>query len=653
MGSNGVKAAALWAVGLAVLAFPILVAGVGYMLSGGVSGAATALPDWLGSMGYLPWNAWASLLDNGAWLMTWAVISVLFCGGLVWLVWRDSGGSFGLMTGGSAHKGKASGTGEHGTARWSTAAEVARSFRLWQASLMGAHKNPSGIYMGSPSKGRAYVHDSEEHVLSIGAPGSGKSRRQALPTIAVIGSEGRESLVISDPKGELYGHTADWLASQGYDVVRLDFREPAKSNQWDPLHTTKTYIKAGRLDKASASAWDIGHTLGSGLASTEQPFWQNAGESLITALALAVSQGEPPPGGKRLMGENRWTWPTPTQQTMATVFSILRNGGQLGGRIDDMIVQFPPNHPAYLAYGTVQQSEEKTRSSILSTTSSCLQLFGDEGVAYLTATQDHDLDGVGKRPTAVFLIIPDERSTYYPLAALYISQTLQALADLADRNGGRLPVPVTFLLDEFGNLPEIKDFDKTVTVSRGRRIRLVLFVQDLSQIKARYGDCAETIKGNMSIWTYLSTADVATAQEIVTKLGQYTIAVSDRSTALHGGPGGSQQTVTQRVQGRELLTVEELMRWPLGKLLILRTRHFPMETRLPDLSEWEPVWPAIQLRSSEPEAGAARPPEVWRPPEPPRKQRPPVAMEKGPPQTIDPLTGRVTYRDDINQESWQ
>ena len=570
---------------------------------------------WLAAHGYLPWASWPTVASQRDLLLAELLGTVLIASWLLAQVWQ------GRRSGGSGYGGPpVAGKGEHGTARWRAAAEMPASFGLWSADRP-KDSNPSGIYVGQgPTPRSAWVLSSDQHALIVGSPGSFKTRGLVLESMGVIGSARRESMLVTDPKGELYAHTANWLHAQGYDVRRFDLREPSRSVRSNPVHAVTGALATGRRDQASALAWDIAHLLvGSRESHSNDPFWDDSAEALVAALILAVAQGDPPKGGRLPEGEEPWRWPRPEERHMPSVYATLLSGGAGGGRLDELIAQFPVDHPAAKAYGPVALSVEKTRASILGTAATALRLFGDDETAWLTAQQDHDLADIGRKPTAVFLVIPDERATRYPLATLYIQQTLQALASLADEHGGRLPVGVNFLLDEFGNLPQIRDFDKTVTVARGRGIRLALVLQDLAQLKRHYGEAANTIKGSLSTWIYLRTAEIDTAREIAAKLGQYTVAAENvsvpRVTWWTTNATVGTASTTHSLQARDLLTAEEVLRWPLGQALVLQAGQLPAKLPLPDLSAWARVWPEIQERTAQPEVQPVEAPPTWRPPQ--------------------------------------
>ncbi|MBC7337205.1 MAG: type IV secretory system conjugative DNA transfer family protein, partial [Clostridia bacterium] len=211
------------------------------------------------------------------------------------------------------------------------------------------------------------------------------------------------------------------------------------------------------------------------------PIWPQAEESLIAALCLAVSLEAPPEA-----------------RHMATAYRMLIEMGARGGQsLDTWIESLPPSHPARLAYGTAGLSESRTRSSIYTGTAAHLRLFADPGVAWMCAESDHDPGEAGTRPMAIFLMIPDEAGARRDIVTLYVAQAYSSLASVARRHGGMLPVPVWFLLDEFGNIGRLPAAPEKLTVAAGRGIRFILAVQSLAQIEHVYGaKAAEIIAGN-------------------------------------------------------------------------------------------------------------------------------------------------------------
>lgn len=494
---------------------------------------------------------------------------------------------------------EAAGSGQFGTARWRTEKEVDKTTIVWDTKTQ---LQKGGFVLGADfqkKRKKVWLETQDTHVLLVGATRSGKSRRVILPTIWTLAKAG-ESMVVTDPKGELYERTVKYLAKQGYDVVLLNFRNPRRGNKWNPMTPVVAAVKAGDEALASELAWDIAHTIVYQQPHSGDPIWPAGEESVIAALILAVAAEAE----------------RDEQKHMASVYALLT---RLGRATDEGIIPLnvylndclADSHLAKAAFGTAAISPSKMRASFFGSAATDLRLWADPSIAFMTAFQDHDLAGPGVRKTAVFLVIPDETSTRHVLAALYISQIYQALTKLASLSGGRLPVRVNFLLDEFGNLPPISDFDKKITVAAGRNMRFLLAVQDLAQVKKHYKENAQTITGNCHTWIYLATADVETAKVISAKTGQYTVQTESYSSSLRTHDYSS--STSQGLTGRALLLPDEVLRWPLDQALVLQIRQFPARLPLPDLSSW-PADKELQPMSAEekPKGGVVFP-SVWVP----------------------------------------
>ena len=520
----------------------------------------------------------ASLLAAGGWA-PWQVVGwlrlhpaesqlgkVLAAAAAVWLGWT-------LFRGGG-HAARSDLTqvfsrpdSAHGSGRWRSDRELAPALSLWTLPKVVPTTAPPGIVMGW--RGRHVVLLTvDQHVVLVGVPGAGKTRRVILPTIGCLGAA-RESLIISDPKGELYGFTAAWLREQGYQVLRLDFRDPSRSARWNPLAPIQAALAAGQTATASRAAWQLGHAL-VGKGPTNEALWSQTSEALIAALALAITD----------------TADSPAQHLHSAYRLLL----ELGENLDPFFTSFDDRHVAREAYRTVQSAKEETRSSIHLTTTATLRLFSDPNIAWLTGAHDPAwpmgrsaadvLAAAEAGPMAVFLVIPDEDSTLYPLATLALSQLVSSLVDAsAQAPGGRLPRRVNFILDEFGNLPALPDFDKAINVGRGRGLRFLLAVQSWPQFQAVYGEAGSVIANGCAVALYLGSSDMATAQEFSQRCGSATVQTETHPT----------NTARAASVGRSLLTADELLRWPTGRALVLQLGQHPLALDLPDLTRWP--WP--------------------------------------------------------------
>ena len=535
----------------------------------------------------MPWTAWGRVLTHAAWRQHYVLVALaLLAGALYWGYHLGPGG------------GSADTTTAFGSARWRTPRELAQSLDRWTAT---ARTNPAGLVVGAGStRGRvreAWVNGRDGHNILIGAPGAGKTLKVILPSIAVIADAG-ENLVITDPKGELHAATAEYLAQHGYRVATLDLRFPERSLRWNPLDAVSQAMAEQRWSDAVRVANDLANLLAAqGAPGGENgAFWQSSARSIGAALALLVADQAPPEA-----------------RHLASVYHVLT---QSGPALDGILQALPPTHPARQAYGPVLTSAPETRQNQLNVVAVSLSLFADPNIAWLTGGSTFRPEDLTAPRTAVFVVVPDDTSTYYPLAALFVTQVMQTLARAAAaRPGGKLAVPVHLVLDEFGNLPKIPEFDKALTVARGRGIRVTLTVQHLAQLDERYGPkTAETMRGSCNTWVYLSANDPETARIVSDKVGQTTIETTSRGT--NWQTGSRQWSENTSATGRALLPPDEVMRWKPDHTLVLQMGQLP--AKLP--ARYWTDWPQAQGGLGPDERAYppidSSPPPLWTPPGP-------------------------------------
>lgn len=530
---------------------------------------------------FVAYNLWLSafsplysvnLFKDLSLLKLWGVFQILFLVFLYHVMFDRPGKRKNKVTSDIGGP-ESTGGGEHGTSRWMTEKETSEVFEEWDTDT---EIKKSGSILGLkslPNKKFRVVYDSDDkHTLIIATSRAGKTRRLIIPKIWMNAKAG-ESMVIADIKKELYKKNYNYLKRRGYKIVLIDFRNPAVSNKYNPMYLVNRSLAKGDYSKATEAAWDIANSIVDKKSHPGDPLWPNGEESTIASLILTTA----------------YECEDESLKHMGSVYSLFYKLGvpDEEGRIPliEYINSLPDNHPGRAAFATAAIAPYRTRASFFSSASSDLRLWSMPSIMHMTSEQDHNLEDVGKEKTAVFLVIPDEKSTTHFLATLYITQTYQALVDLANRNGGRLPVRVNFELDEFGNLPSIPDFPNKITVAAGRGIRFTLVVQDLSQIEELYGKLARTIQGNCHLWLYLLTTDLETAKYISQKTGEYTIASESTNSSVRSmkeySVGSSEGTT-----GRYLLTPNEVLRWPADQVLVMAARQHPVRLPLPDLSKW-------------------------------------------------------------------
>lgn len=440
--------------------------------------------------------------------------------------------------------------------------------------------NKAGIVIGKEDLSKKveniFCIKKDCHSMNIGSTRSGKTRTEVLQTIGALGLAG-ESMVLADPKGELYNYTEPYLKRLGYKVIALDFKNPLKSDGYNFLQPIIYAVNEENLSKAIGCAWDLTRSL-VGEAKGEK-IWNQGEASIIASCILSV------------VYDNK---DRPEYQNMTNVYYFIYEMCKAPANPKDKmsIVKYMnelkdinPDHPAIGLIAISEIAPERTRGSFYTSALTTLNLFTNPLIYSMTRQSDFNPKDVGREKTAVFIILPDEKSTYYPLASLFCSQNYAALVEVADSLGGRLPIRTNFVLDEFGNFTEIPDFTKQLTVGGGRGCRFNLFLQSFSQLEKVYGkDDAKTIKSNCENWIYLQADDQETLKEVSDKLDKYTASsYSVSSSQQRYTSGSSSQSVN--LIGRELLTPGEVKKINRPYSLVT-SRNDPAIMYAPDLSKW-------------------------------------------------------------------
>lgn len=468
------------------------------------------------------------------------------------------------------------GKGQMGTSRFTTEAEKEEIFNTWNE---GEPLNNGGMIMGTKiEKGmRKYFYDSDDvNTLIIGTTRSGKSRREYLPSIYLIANSG-ESIFVNDPKGELYIYTKTYLESMGYQVINIDFRTPEKSIKYNYLGYINEEIRKGNKDKAIEMVWDIVSLL-VGEPKGEK-LWSN-GEASVLASAILYICFE--------AQEDKYKNLTNVYYFIANMCKTDEKTGKMP--ITKILNKLPVTHPSRGAFAVAEIAPERTRGSFFTSALATLRLFIDTKIADMTNKSDIDLNILANGKVAVFCTIPDEKKTRHILATLLIDQLYVNLVEVANNNGGRLPIRVNMFIDEFGNLPQIHGFDNKLTVSLGRGIRWILAIQGIGQLYSVYEkDIAEIITSNCHDWVYLLTTDEKQAEIISKKTGTYTVQTKSvsSSTSLKGvqSNGNVNYSSSANITKRNLLTSDEIMRLQPPYSLVLKGRELPSIFELPDISQ--------------------------------------------------------------------
>ncbi len=263
-------------------------------------------------------------------------------------------------------------------------------------------------------------------------------------------------------------------------------------------------------------------------------------------------------------------------------------GKSIGNKIPlaDYMRRLPDNHPAKSVISISDIAPSKTRGSFYTSALATLKLFTTTSMYGITSNTDFELGQIGEKKQAIFIILPDDKTVFYPIATLMITQLYETLVQQADKRGGRLKQRVNLLLDEFGNFAKISDFTAKLTVGGGRGIRFNLFIQAFAQLEEKYNkEVSETIKGNCQTWVYLQADDNQTLNEISEKLGTYTTSTYQLSSSQQkfSTPSNSHSiSLTER----KLLTLSEVKSIKRPYQLVL-SREKPTIMYSPDLSTWK------------------------------------------------------------------
>jgi type IV secretion system protein VirD4 len=361
--------------------------------------------------------------------------------------------------------------------------------------------------------GAVYVDNSDSHTLIFGNTGSKKTRNFCIPSVYTIGMAG-ESMIISDPKGEIYRNTSGFLESQGYSIHVLNLRNPQKSSRWNPLIQPYQLYKRGDADKAVEMIYDFCMQLKSQVHSDRDPYWENQAMDLLIGIILILFECEPDREKIHMESVQR-----------IRMYIELENSNDIKTCVFwDLLRSFPDNSLIRYKLASIYslRNVEKTLNCVVSTFDSMLRTFiFNKKLMNLMSVNEIDYTTL-KEKAVLFLITPDEKTTFHFLVSVFVKQCYESLIDAAqDRENGKLPNRVNFILDEFSNFPKINDMPAMISAARSRDIRFVLCIQSKQQLLAAYGDDAETIKSNCKNWVYLSCRELSLLKEIEELCGDF------------------------------------------------------------------------------------------------------------------------------------
>ena len=513
---------------------------------------------------------------------------------------------------------------------WMTLKEKQKLFKKYMFNELGNVEKdgiPVVAKLNHKEKDMVVAFNSPCHSIIIGSTGSGKTTTFVTPMIQILAStKAGSSMVITDPKGELFQMHSKFLKDRGYDVKVIDLRDTYSSYRWNPLDAIwdnfedyrnahqKAYkrdddiLESGlKLDQPVEDSLDVQEwyefegkayisyqrlinavkvykkkiydevyedlndlvTVLIPVENEKDPLWEKGARSITLAVLLGMLEDAQMEGST--MSKKKFNF--------FNLAKILQNSNNDYQELRDYFKGRSSLSRAYSLSKQVCDAAQSTRASYMSIVYDKLTLFNDAGVCALTSSSDFTAGALADHPTALFLKIPDEKDTRHNLAAIFILNIYKTLIKVASTTPElSLPRNVYFIMDEFGNMPKISKFDKFITVGRSRKIWFQMIIQSYAQLNNVYGDnVADIIKGNCGIKMFIGSNDMQTCKEYSELCGNITIASTSSSGTAH-----SETSYSTSYQTRPLIYPSELQRLnkpgDIGHSIIVTFGNYPLKT---------------------------------------------------------------------------
>lgn len=442
-------------------------------------------------------------------------------------------------------------TGIYGTANWMTDKELKSVLELTTP------EKATGMILGERNGHLVCLPEDtrlNRHCAIFGASGTLKSRAIVRNTLFSAIRRG-ESVLISDPKSEMYNDTAELFRKNGYEVKVLNLVDPKHGDSWNCMSD----LNGDTMMAQVLTNVIIGNTS----SGKGDHFWDNGEANLLKALVLYTDLD------KSL---------TPERKNLAHVYQLLTRNSEK--TLTAMFEKLPLDHPARAPFNLFSQSSDTVKSGIILGLGTRLQVLQNEAVKQLVSFSDIDLTAPGSHKCAYYIILSDQETSMAFLSSLFFSFLFIKLTRFADLSpGGRCPVPVNLILDEFNNIgriggaPDGSDFCRSLSVIRSRDIRVMIAVQSLGQLQNRYpNNLWAEIVGNCDIQLMLGCTDEVTADYISDRSGDMSIQVDSTMTVKKTVAVAQvipQYRETQGQGKRKLLTPDEVLRLPHVEMLVI------------------------------------------------------------------------------------
>lgn len=444
-----------------------------------------------------------------------------------------------------------------GDTRWSKRYELTK--RLKKINLSDNTYKYGGIPLISNSR-NVWVDNNEGHSLIIGTTGSGKTRRIVNPMIKILAKRG-ESMIITDPKMELYYSSIQLLKDEGYKTILLNFRDPEYGDGWNPLNIPYDFYKNNNIDKCveflEALAVNIFYTDFYSNMFPMNSYLEKAAADYFCALALCLFEE----GDVDEINLNSIAYLSTLINNEYQDTTYLKKYFEIRGR----------NHPGYFFAQGIMQTDGENKNQILTTFIQRIRIFiSRKSLSKMMSSTDFDFKSICETKTAIFIILHDEKTTYHTLASIFIKQCYEYLI-YCSQNTGSLNIRLNFILEEFGNMPPIPDFPNMITASRSRNMRFNLIIQGISQLDVIYKyENSATIQGNCSNILCLLTSEQNSLEKISNLCGEKII----------------RDDVGKVIEKKPLISITDLQKMNTGDVIIIKHSLYPYRTKLPDQSKY-------------------------------------------------------------------
>ncbi|MBH0167131.1 type IV secretory system conjugative DNA transfer family protein [Fictibacillus sp. 7GRE50] len=452
--------------------------------------------------------------------------------------------------------------GTKGTARWTTLEEVREVYHAVKDNDED-YEGKSGIPV-THYEDELYIDPNNTNTLVVASTQSGKTEMFSYPLLDVImRAEEKDSVIVTDIKGDMLKNTRGEFIKRGYDVHVLNLLNPYQSIGYNPLELIKQAYMKGEYSRAQMLCNTLSYSLFHN-PNAKDPMWEESSIALVNALILAVC-------------DISLTANKPENITMYTVTVMLSELGSNPDedgqtKLDYFFGNLPANHPAKLQYATIQFSQGVTRGGIFTGTMAKLKNYAYDTIARMTATTTFHIEDLafGEKPIALFIVYPDWDDSNYSIISTFLSQVAAVLSEKATlTKESKLPRRVRHLFEEVANIPAIEGLSRSLAVGLSRGLLYCLVIQNIAQIAEKYGDkAAKAITGNCGNQIYIMSDELEDAEEFSKKLGTKTVVSSDRS----GQPLSLDKSFSEKEEERPLMMPDELRRLKKGEWVLVRTK---------------------------------------------------------------------------------